>query len=67
MDNLDEFMMAIAETEEYNDIRKKNDRLINDLKDKLPKELLPEFVEVIDSLTDESVYMQTEIYRRAAK
>ena len=67
MDNLDEFMMAIAETEEYNDIRKKNDRLINDLKDKLPKELLPEFIEVIDSLTDESVYMQTEIYRRAAK
>lgn len=67
MDNLDEFMMAIAETEEYNDIRKKNDRLINDLKDKLPKELLPEFVEVIDSLTDESVYMQTEIYKRAMK
>ena len=67
MDNLDEFMMAIAETEEYNDIRKKNDRLINDLKDKLPKELLPKFIEVIDSLTDESVYMQTEIYRRAAK
>lgn len=67
MDNLDEFMMAIAETEEYNDIRKKNDRLINDLKDKLPKELLPEFVEVIDSLTDESVYMQTEIYRRAVE
>ena len=52
MDNLDEFMMAIAETEEYNDIRKKNDRLINDLKDKLPKELLPKFIEVIDSLTD---------------
>lgn len=67
MDNLDEFMMAIAETEEYNDIRKKNDRLINDLKDKLPKELLPEFIEVIDSLTDESVYMQTEIYRRAVE
>ena len=67
MDNLDEFMMAIAETEEYNDIRKKNDRLINNLKDKLPKELLPEFIEVINSLTDESVYMQTEIYRRAAK
>ena len=67
MDNLDEFMMAIAKTEEYNDIRKKNDRLINDLKDKLPKELLPEFVEVIDSLTDESVYMQTEIYRRAVE
>lgn len=67
MDNLDEFMMAIAETEEYNDIRKKNDRLINDLKDKLPKELLPKFIEVIDSLTDESVYMQTEIYRRAVE
>ena len=67
MDNLDEFMMAIAETEEYNDIRKKNDRLINDLKDKLQKELLPEFIEVIDSLTDESVYMQTEIYRRAVE
>ena len=67
MDNLDEFMMAIAETEEYNDIRKKNDRLINDLKDKLPKELLPKFIEVIDSLTDESVYMQTEIYKRAMK
>lgn len=67
MDNLDEFMVAIAETEEYNDIRKKNDRLINDLKDKLPKELLPEFIEVIDSLTDESVYMQTEIYRRAVE
>lgn len=67
MDNLDEFMMAIAETEEYNDIRKKNDRLINELKDKLPKELLPKFIEVIDSLTDESVYMQTEIYRRAVE
>ena len=67
MDNLDEFMMAIAETEEYNDIRKKNDRLINVLKDKLPKELLPKFIEVIDSLTDESVYMQTEIYRRAVE
>lgn len=67
MDNLDEFMMAIAETEEYNDIRIKNDRLINDLKDKLPKELLPKFIEVIDSLTDESVYMQTEIYRRAVE
>ena len=67
MDNLDEFMMAIAETEEYNDIRKKTDRLINDLKDKLPKELLPKFIEVIDSLTDESVYMQTEIYRRAVE
>ena len=67
MDNLDEFMMAIAETEEYNDIRKKNDRLINDLKDKLPKELLPKFIEVIDSLTDESVYMQTEIDRRAVE
>lgn len=67
MDNLDEFMMAIAETEEYNDIRKHNDRLINDLKDKLPKYLLPEFIEVIDSLTDESVYMQTEIYRRAVE
>lgn len=67
MDNLDEFMMAIAETEEYNDIRKKNDRLINDLKDKLPKELLPKFIKVIDSLTDESVYMQTEIYRRAVE
>ena len=67
MDNLDEFMMAIAETEEYNDIRKKNDRLINDLKDKLPKELLPKFIEVINSLTDESVYMQTEIYRRAVE
>ena len=67
MDNLDEFMMAIAETEEHNDIRKKNDRLINDLKDKLPKELLPKFIEVIDSLTDESVYMQTEIYRRAVE
>ena len=67
MENLDEFMMAIAETEEYNDIRKKNDRLINDLKDKLPKELLPKFIEVIDSLTDESVYMQTEIDRRAVE
>lgn len=67
MNNLDEFMVAIAKTEEYNDIRKKNDRLINDLKDKLPKELLPEFIEVIDSLTDESVYMQTEIYRRAVE
>lgn len=67
MDNLDEFMVAIAKTEEYNDIRKKNDRLINDLKDKLPKELLPKFIEVIDSLTDESVYMQTEIYKRAMK
>ena len=67
MDNLDEFMMAIAETEEYNDIRKKNDRLINDLKDKLPKELLPKFIEVIDSLTDENIYMQTEIYRRAVE
>lgn len=67
MDNLDEFMVAIAKTEEYNDIRKHNDRLINDLKDKLPKELLPKFMEVIDSLTDESVYMQTEIYRRAVE
>ena len=67
MDNLDEFMMAIAETEEYNDIRKHNDRIITDFRNKLPKELLPEFIEVINSLTDESVYMQTEIYRRAAK
>lgn len=67
MDNLDEFMMAIAKTEEYNDIRKHNDRIIADFKKKLPEELLPKFIKVIDSLTDESVYMQTEIYKRAMK
>lgn len=67
MDNLDELMTAIAETEKYDNIRKQNDRIITDFKNKLPKELLPEFIEVINSLTDESVYMQTEIYRRAAK
>lgn len=67
MDNLDELMTAIAETEKYDNIRKQNDRIITDFQNKLPKELLPEFIEVINSLTDESVYMQTEIYRRAAK
>ena len=67
MDNLDELMTAIAETEKYDNIRKQNDRIITDFKNKLPKELLPEFIEVINSLTDESVYMQTEIYRRTVK
>ena len=67
MDNLDELMTAIAETEKYDNIRKQNDRIITDFKNKLPKELLSEFIEVINALTDESVYMQTEIYRRAAK
>lgn len=67
MDNLDELMTAIAETEKYDNIRKQNDRIITDFQNKLPKELLPEFIEVINSLTDERVYMQTEIYRRAAK
>lgn len=67
MDNLDELMMAIAETKTYNNIRKQNDRNITNFKNKLPKELLPEFIEVINSLTDESVYMQTEIYKRAVK
>lgn len=67
MDNLDELMTAIAETKKYDNIRKQNDRIITDFRNKLPKELLPEFIEVINSLTDESVYMQTEIYRRAAK
>ena len=67
MDNLDELMTAIAETEKYDNIRKQNDRIITDFQNKLPKELLPEFIEVINSLTDESVYMQTEIYRRAAQ
>lgn len=67
MDNLDELMTAIAETEKYDNIRKQNDRIITDFQNKLPKELLPEFIEVINSLTDESVYMQTEIYRRAVE
>ena len=67
MDNLDELMTAIAETEKYDNIRKQNDRIITDFQNKLPKELLPEFIEVINSLTDESVYMQTEIYKRAMK
>ena len=67
MDNLDELLTAIAETKKYDDIRKHNDRIIADFKKKLPEELLPKFIKVIDSLTDESVYMQTEIYKRAKK
>ena len=66
-DYLEDVEADIAATKEYNVIRNHNDKLITDFENQLPVTLLPEFKNIIEALSAESVYMQTEIFNRVRK
>lgn len=66
-DYSDTVLADIAATKEYNVIRNHNDKLITDFENQLPVTLLPKFKNIIEALSAESVYMQTEIFNRVRK
>ena len=66
-DYLEDVEADIAATKEYNVIRNHNDKLITDFENQLPVILLPKFKNIIEALSAESVYMQTEIFNRVRK
>lgn len=66
-DYSDEVLADIAATKEYNIIRHHNDKLISDFENQLPVNLLPKFKNVIAAISEESVFMQTEIFNRTKR
>ena len=66
-DYSDTVLADIAATKEYNIIRNHNDKLISDFENQLPVSLLPKFKNVIEAISEESIYMQTEIFNRIRK
>ena len=66
-DYSDTVLADIAATKEYNIIRNHNDKLISDFENQLPVSLLPKFKSVIEAISEESIYMQTEIFNRVRK
>lgn len=66
-DYLEDLMADIAATKDYNIIRSHNEKLISDFENQLPVNLLPKFKNVIVAISEESVFMQTEIFNRAKR
>lgn len=66
-DYSDTVLADIATTKEYNIIRNHNDKLITDFEKQIPVTLLPKFKNIIEALSAESIYMQTEIFNRVRK
>ena len=64
---LEDLMADIAATKDYNIIRSHNEKLISDFENQLPVNLLPKFKNVIVAISEESVFMQTEIFNRAKR
>lgn len=66
-DYSDEVLADIATTKEYNIIRNHNDKLISNFENQLPVNLLANFKNMIEAISAESVFMQTEIFNRVRK
>lgn len=66
-DYSDEVLADIAATNEYNIIRNHNDKLISNFENQLPVNLLANFKNMIEAISAESVFMQTEIFNRVRK
>lgn len=66
-DYSDEVLADIAATKEYNIIRNHNDKLISNFENQLPVNLLANFKNMIEAISAESVFMQTEIFNRVRK
>ena len=66
-DYFEDLMADIADTKEYNIIRNHNDKLISNFENQLPVNLLANFKNVIEAISAESVFMQTEIFNRTRK
>lgn len=66
-DYLEDLMADIAATKDYNIIRSHNEKLISDFENELPVSLLPKFKNVITAISEENVFMQTEIFNRVRK